>query len=81
MEQKFVPTLQEIPGFHCYYLLTANDRDLVTVSVFEDPAGAQESTRRAAEFVRTDPLKDQLSVPDIVEGDLLVSKEALIGAH
>lgn len=81
VEQKFVPTLQEIPGFHCYYLLTANDRDLVTVSVFEDQVGAQESTRRAAEFVRTDPLKDQMSVPDIVEGDLLVSKEALIGAH
>jgi hypothetical protein len=53
----------------------------VTVSVFEDQAGAQEFTRRAAEFVRTDPLKDQMSAPDIVEGDLLVSKEALIGGH
>ena len=81
LEQKFVPMLQDVTGFHCYYVLTPDNRELVTVSIFEDRTGAQESTRRAAEFVRTDPLKDKLSAPQVTEGDLLISKEALIGAH
>jgi hypothetical protein len=81
IEEKFVPTIQDVPGFHCYYVLTANDRELVTISIFENRSGAEESTRRAADFVRTDPLKDQLASPDIIEGDLLVSKEAMAGAH
>jgi hypothetical protein len=81
IEDKFVPTLNDLPGFHCYYVLSSNDRELVTISIFENRTGAEESTRRAAEFVRTDPFKDQLSTPEIIEGDLMISKEAAIGAH
>ncbi|MEO6057632.1 MAG: hypothetical protein ABIQ49_12400 [Gemmatimonadales bacterium] len=81
IEEKFAPKLQDVPGFHCYYVINARDRELVTVSIFENAAGAQESTRRAAEFVRNDPLKDRLSPPDVMEGDLLVSREAAVGAH
>jgi heme-degrading monooxygenase HmoA len=81
IESSFVPTLHDVPGFHGYYVLNANDRELVTISIFESRAGAEESTRRAAEFVRSDPLKDQLSTPEIIEGDLLVAKEAAVGTH
>ena len=81
IEQNFVPVLQDVPGFHCYYVINADDRELVTISLFENRTGAQESTRRAAEFVRTDPMQDQLSSPEVIEGDLLVSKEALVAAH
>lgn len=81
IEEKFVPTLQDVPGFHCYYVIESDKHELVTVSLFESRAGAQESTRRAAEFVRNDPLKDQLSAPEVIQGDLLVSKEAMAGAH
>ena len=56
-------------------------RELVTISIFETQTGALESTRRAAEFVGNDPLKDQLSAPEIIEGELLLSKEAAVGAH
>jgi hypothetical protein len=81
IEDNFVPRLQDVPGFHCYYAVNADDRELVTVSIFETPDGAKESTRRAAEFVRTDPVKDQLRDPEIIEGELLVGKEMPVGAH
>jgi hypothetical protein len=81
LEQKFLHTLQDIRGFHGYYVLTSNERELVTVSIFENRTGAQESTRRAAEFVKSDPLKDNMSSPEIFEGELLVSKEGMVGAH
>jgi hypothetical protein len=57
------------------------NKQLVTVGVFDDKAAATESTRRAAEFVKKDPMKDQLGSPEVFEGDVLTSKEAAVGAH
>jgi hypothetical protein len=79
IEENFVPMIQDVQGFHCYYAVNANDRELVTISIFENAAGAQESTRRAAEFVRKDPSSELLNNPEVIEGDLLVSKEAAVG--
>jgi hypothetical protein len=81
LEDGFVPTLQEVRGFHCYYAVNVGNKELVTISVFEDKTGATESTRRAAEFVKKDPLKDQLGKPEIFEGDLLVAKESVVSAR
>jgi hypothetical protein len=81
IEDGYLPTAQEIRGFHCYYVVKAGTKELVSISIFEDKAGATESTRRAAEFVQKDPLKDQLGTPEIFEGELLVSKEAAVAAH
>ena len=81
IEQNFLPKMQEVQGFHGYYVVNTNDRELTSISIFETAAGVQESTRRAAEFVRSDPAKDQLSPPEIVEGELIVSREAAVGAH
>jgi heme-degrading monooxygenase HmoA len=82
IERGMLPRLQEIPGFHCYYVVAGDDdREVVTISIFENQDGARESTRRAADFVRDDPMRDQLGTPEITEGELLVSREAAVGAH
>jgi hypothetical protein len=81
IEDGFVPLAQEIRGFHCYYAVNVGDKDLVTISIFEDKTGATESTRRAADFVKKDPMKDQLGSPEVFEGELLVSKEAAVATH
>ncbi len=81
IEQGFLPILQEVPGFHCYYVLSMGEKELVSISLFEGQSGAKESNRRAAEFVRNDPLKDQLGSPEVIEGEVLVTKEAAVGAH
>jgi hypothetical protein len=54
---------------------------MVTVSVFDDKTGASESTRRAAEFVKNDPMKDKMGSPEVFEGQVLISKEAPVGTH
>jgi hypothetical protein len=77
----FLPMVQDIRGFHCYYAVNVGNKQLVTVGVFDDKAAATESTRRAAEFVKKDPMKDQLGSPEVFEGDVLTSKEAAVGAH
>jgi hypothetical protein len=79
IEEKFVPTIQEIRGFHTYGVLNTGNKELLSISIFEDRQGAAESTRKAAEFVQKDPLKDQLSKPEIFEGELLILREAGVG--
>jgi hypothetical protein len=81
IEEKFVPTIQDVRGFHTYGILSTGNKELLSISIFEDRQGAAESTRKAAEFVQKDPLKDQLSKPEIYEGELLVLKEAGVGVR
>jgi hypothetical protein len=76
IEEKFTPIVQEIRGFHTYGVVNVGDKELVSISIFEDRNGAAESTRRAAEFVQKDPMKDQLGKPEVLEGELLLLKEA-----
>jgi hypothetical protein len=48
--------------------------------IFEDKEAAAESSRRAAEFVKNDPFKDQIGTPMIIEGELWVLREAPVTA-
>lgn len=81
IEAGFLPILQEVRGFHSYGAVNVGNREIVTISIFEDRNGAIESTRRAAEFVQKDPMKDQLGRPEVLEGELLVLKEAAVTTH
>jgi hypothetical protein len=81
IEEKFTPIVQEIRGFHTYGVMNVDNKELLSISIFEDRNGAAESTRKSAEFVQRDPLKDQLGKPEILEGELLVLKEAGVGVR
>ena len=81
IEQRFVPTIHDIRGFHSYGVVNVGDKELVSISIFEDREGASESTRRSAEFVQKDPLRDQLTKPEILEGEVLVLREAGVGVR
>jgi hypothetical protein len=81
IEEGFLPIVQEVWGFHSYGALNVGNKEIVTISIFEDRNGTTESSRRAAEFVQKDPLKDQLGKPEILEGELLVLKEAGVGVR
>jgi hypothetical protein len=81
IEERFLPIVQDIRGFHSYGAMNVGNKEVISISVFEDKEGAAESTRRAAEFVQKDPLRDQLGKPEILEGELLVLKEAALGVR
>jgi len=81
IEQNFLPMLHEVRGFHSYGVLQSGDKEIVSLTVFEDRQGATEGTRKAAEFVAKDPFKDQLSKPEVIEGELLILKEAGLGVR
>jgi hypothetical protein len=81
IETNFLPTLNEVPGFRSYAILKTGDKEIVSLTLFEDRQGAAEGTRKAADFVSKDPFKDQLSKPEVIEGELLLHKEAGMGVR
>lgn len=47
VNEGFLPLLRQVQGFVAYYWVDAGGGVMVSMSVFQDPAGAEESTVRA----------------------------------
>jgi Antibiotic biosynthesis monooxygenase len=68
----FVPIISKVPGFREYFWVNSGDDVMFSVNVFEDRAGAEESVRRAQDFVR-DRLASLLpNPPDVTTGEAVV---------
>jgi hypothetical protein len=68
----FVPILRGTPGFIAYYIVDGGDGTVASVSVFEEQAGADESTRRAAEWVADNLAELIIGGPKLVAGEVTV---------
>jgi hypothetical protein len=70
----FLSVISEIPGFVAYYWVDAGGGVMISTSVFQDKAGADESNRRAATVVR-DSLASLLpNPPQITAGEVVAHK-------
>ena len=65
--------LTSVPGFKAYHALRTANGGLVTMTVCEDQSGTQESSRRAAEWVRNNLAGLSLAPPEITEGEAFLS--------
>ncbi|MEV6007006.1 hypothetical protein AB0M29_09360 [Streptomyces sp. NPDC051976] len=72
MDEEFVALLRRVPGFVAYYWIDAGDGTMVSTSVFDDRAGAEESVRQAADFV-ADKLASLLPNPPQVSAGQVVA--------
>jgi len=75
-EESFVPIISKTPGFIAYYALDAGDGVVATISMFTDQAGAEESTRLAADYVRANLASLVPNPPEISAGEVKVHKAA-----
>ncbi len=69
----FIPIIKDAPGFLAYYAVDGGGGTVASVSIFEHRAGAEESTRMAADWVRENLAAMLPSRPEIIEGE--------VGAH
>ncbi|CAG6391127.1 antibiotic biosynthesis monooxygenase [Streptomyces cocklensis] len=68
----FVSLLRQVPGFVAYYWVDAGGGTMVSTSVFDDQAGAEESVRTAADFV-ADNLASLLPNPPQISAGQVVA--------
>jgi hypothetical protein len=75
VDEGFLPLVGKVAGFVAYYGVETGEDSWASISVFETPAGAEESNRVAAEFVKNNPNVARLlkSGPEIIAGS--------VGAH
>jgi hypothetical protein len=66
----FVPLISKSEGFIDYYCLFADDDTLVSVSVFRDARGAQESVRAAAKWIQHHLSSEFPEKPEVVSGNV-----------
>ena len=76
VNQGFVPIISKAPGFVAYYLVDAGNDVVASVSVFQDQAGAEESNRMAANWVKENIASLVSGPPEITAGAVTVHKTA-----
>ncbi len=75
VNEGFVPLISQVPGFVAYYWIDAGGGVMVSTSVFEDQAGAEESNRRAADYVRENLAPLLPNPPQITAGQVVATRQ------
>ena len=65
--------IEGIDGFQAYYLLDTQEGGFATICVFEDRAGAEESTRAAGKWVAENIADWTPNPPTIIQGEVAIS--------
>jgi hypothetical protein len=73
IHDEFLPKAQSIPGFRGYYLVNVDNKELLTISIYDSAEGAADCTRCAAEYTLRNPLMYELGRPEVTEGAVLTS--------
>ena len=74
VRETFLPVISEIPGFVAYYWVNAGGGVMISTSVFQDKAGAEESNRKAATVVRESLAALLPNPPEVTAGEVVAHK-------
>jgi hypothetical protein len=77
----FLPILQQIPGFRGYYVVSVENREVLTLSLYDTLEGSAESSRCVAEYTLRNPLVFELGKPEVTEGEVLTGAAAAAPAE
>ena len=70
--EQFIPLIANVPGLRAYTVTVVGDAKIVTTSVFENQAGAGQSVKRAADWVKRTLGSAVIGPPRVTVGELTV---------
>lgn len=78
VQEDFVPLIRDMRGFVSYFILVPSEReeDIVSVGVFEDQQSAEESNRKAAEWVVQNLSELLRPTPEFARGQVVVYEDS-----
>ena len=74
VSEGFVPLISQASGFIAYYAVDAGNDIVFSVSIFQDQAGADASTRLAADWVKQNLAALAEGPPEITAGEVKTYK-------
>ncbi len=80
VNEGLLPLIKDVSGFKAYYALDAGGGKIASVSVFEDRAGAEESSRVAADWIRQNMASLFPNPPEVLQGEVVAHEAASAGA-
>ena len=71
VNEGFIQIVSEIPGFVAYYWIDAGGGVMISMSVFQDRASAEQSNARASDYVREKMASVLPNPPQITAGEVV----------
>jgi hypothetical protein len=71
VSEGFMPVIAQVPGFVTYYWVDAGGGVMVSTSVFQDKAGAEESNRKVVDWVRQNLASLLPNPPQVTSGEVV----------
>ena len=76
VNETLIPKLSKLPGFDGYFLSEAGNGVMTSISLFDTPAHADESTGLASNWVRDEKLEAALpNAPKITFGEVIAQRK------
>jgi hypothetical protein len=72
----FVPIVSRIPGFQEYLFVDAGDGAHLTISLYDDPSGAEQSTQDAASWAAENVAALIEGAPEVTTGWIRIHVDA-----
>jgi hypothetical protein len=76
IQEDFLPVIQQIPGFHSYYVVNIENREVITLSLCDSAEASEASTRCTADYTLRNPLMYELGRPEVIQGEVLASAKS-----
>ena len=76
VDEGFVPLISQLPGFIAYYWVDAGGGVMISTSVFQDQASAQESNRKAEDWLRQNNMASIMPNPAQITAGAVVAHNA-----
>ena len=81
VNETLLPKLKELPGFGGYWLIDAGNGLFSSMSLFETPEQAKESTKLVATWIRDEKLNEMIpNEPKITSGEVIVRSDRVLVA-
>ena len=77
---ELVPLIREAPGFVAHFVMWSEDGTMISTSVFEDRAAAEESNRQVVERIGSS-LASLFPRPQVTSGDVLLHTMGAAGGR
>ncbi|GAA1370063.1 hypothetical protein [Catellatospora chokoriensis] len=74
VQEGFVPIISAVPGIVAYFWVDAGNGVMLSTSVFESRDGAEESNRRAADWVKENLASLLPNPPQITAGEVVAHR-------
>jgi hypothetical protein len=76
IQADFVPLIERISGFRAHYMISVDDRELMTLTLCDTQEGLVEYEGHVADYTLRNPLIFELGRPEVTAGRVLSATEA-----